>query len=64
MDDITIEPVRDGDLAEILRTFERFWGDRSVSPPDGIHGHDHGAGLRGRGDPYRHAPVRFYITET
>jgi ribosomal protein S18 acetylase RimI-like enzyme len=25
--DITIEPVRDGDLAEILRHFERFWGD-------------------------------------
>ncbi len=45
MDDITIEPVRDGDLAEILRTFERFWGDREfpgkpgvrrVSPPDGF----------------------------
>jgi hypothetical protein len=28
MDDITFEPVRDGDLAEILRTFERFWGER------------------------------------
>jgi ribosomal protein S18 acetylase RimI-like enzyme len=25
--DITIKPVRDGDLAEILGDFERFWGD-------------------------------------
>ena len=25
--DITIKPVRDGDLAEILGNFERFWGD-------------------------------------
>jgi hypothetical protein len=22
-----IEPVRDGDLAEIMRNFRRFWGD-------------------------------------
>jgi ribosomal protein S18 acetylase RimI-like enzyme len=29
MSEVTIEPVRDGDLAEILRTFERFWGDVS-----------------------------------
>ncbi len=35
MDDITIEPVRDGDLAEILRTFERFWGDREF--PRNLH---------------------------
>lgn len=27
MTEVTIEPVRDGDLAEILRNFERFWGD-------------------------------------
>ena len=27
MSEVTIEPARDGDLAEILRTFERFWGD-------------------------------------
>jgi ribosomal protein S18 acetylase RimI-like enzyme len=27
MTEATIEPVRDGDLAEILRNFERFWGD-------------------------------------
>jgi ribosomal protein S18 acetylase RimI-like enzyme len=27
MSEVTIEPVRDGDLAEILRTFDRFWGD-------------------------------------
>jgi ribosomal protein S18 acetylase RimI-like enzyme len=25
--EVTIEPARDGDLAEILRDFERFWGD-------------------------------------
>lgn len=28
MSDVVIEGVRDGDLAEILRNFERFWGDR------------------------------------
>jgi ribosomal protein S18 acetylase RimI-like enzyme len=28
--DIAIEGVRDGDLAEILRNFERFWGDRDL----------------------------------
>jgi ribosomal protein S18 acetylase RimI-like enzyme len=28
MTEITIERARDGDLAEILRNFERFWGDR------------------------------------
>jgi ribosomal protein S18 acetylase RimI-like enzyme len=27
MSEVTIEPVRDGDLAEILRDFDRFWGD-------------------------------------
>jgi hypothetical protein len=27
MTEATIEPARDGDLAEILRTFDRFWGD-------------------------------------
>ncbi len=27
MSDCTIGPARDGDLAEILRHFERFWGD-------------------------------------
>jgi len=27
MSEPAIEPVRDGDLAEILRNFERFWGD-------------------------------------
>jgi ribosomal protein S18 acetylase RimI-like enzyme len=27
MSEVTIEPARGGDLAEILRTFERFWGD-------------------------------------
>jgi ribosomal protein S18 acetylase RimI-like enzyme len=27
MSDIVIEGVRDGDLAEILRNYERFWGD-------------------------------------
>ena len=30
MSDIAIEGVRDGDLAEILRNFERFWGDRDL----------------------------------
>jgi ribosomal protein S18 acetylase RimI-like enzyme len=30
MSDIRIEGVRDGDLAEILRNFERFWGDRDL----------------------------------
>lgn len=30
MSDIAIEGVRDGDLAEILRSFERFWGDRDL----------------------------------
>jgi len=30
MNDIAIEGVRDGDLAEILRNFERFWGDRDL----------------------------------
>jgi hypothetical protein len=25
MSEITIEPARNGDLAEILRNFERFW---------------------------------------
>lgn len=30
MSDVTIEGVRDGDLAEILRNFERFWGDRDL----------------------------------
>jgi ribosomal protein S18 acetylase RimI-like enzyme len=33
--DITIESARDGDLAEILRTFERFWGDRDF--PRNLH---------------------------
>ena len=28
--DVAIEGVRDGDLAEILRNFERFWGDRDL----------------------------------
>jgi ribosomal protein S18 acetylase RimI-like enzyme len=28
--DIAIEGVRDGDLAEILRDYERFWGDRDL----------------------------------
>lgn len=27
MSDVSIEPVRDGDLAEILGNFARFWGD-------------------------------------
>ncbi len=30
MSDVTIEPPRDGDLAEILRNFERFWSDRDL----------------------------------
>jgi ribosomal protein S18 acetylase RimI-like enzyme len=30
MSDIAIEGVRGGDLAEILRNFERFWGDRDM----------------------------------
>ena len=30
MSGIAIEGVRDGDLAEILRNFERFWGDRNL----------------------------------
>jgi ribosomal protein S18 acetylase RimI-like enzyme len=30
MSDIAIEGVRDGDLAEILRNYERFWGDRDL----------------------------------
>jgi ribosomal protein S18 acetylase RimI-like enzyme len=28
--DIAIEGVRDGDLAEILRDYERFWSDRDL----------------------------------
>jgi ribosomal protein S18 acetylase RimI-like enzyme len=28
--DIAIEGVRDGDLADILRNYERFWGDRDL----------------------------------
>ncbi len=28
MSDIAVGAVRDGDLAEILRNYERFWGDR------------------------------------
>lgn len=31
MSEATIGPARDGDLAEILRTFERFWGDHPGS---------------------------------
>ncbi len=30
MSEPTIDGVRDGDLAEILRNFERFWGDRDL----------------------------------
>jgi len=30
MSDIAVEGVRDGDLAEILRNYERFWGDREL----------------------------------
>jgi hypothetical protein len=35
LSDVTIDGVRDGDLAEILRNFERFWGDRDLrhAPP-------------------------------
>ena len=33
MSDITIELARDGDLAEILRNFDRFWGDREQLRP-------------------------------
>jgi ribosomal protein S18 acetylase RimI-like enzyme len=31
MSDITIEGVRDGDLAGILRDYHRFWGDRELA---------------------------------
>jgi ribosomal protein S18 acetylase RimI-like enzyme len=30
MSDIAVEGVRDGDLAEILRNYERFWGGRDL----------------------------------
>jgi ribosomal protein S18 acetylase RimI-like enzyme len=30
MTDVVIEGARDADLAEILRTYERFWGDRDL----------------------------------
>ena len=30
MSDVTIDGVRDGDLAEILRNLRRFWGDRDL----------------------------------
>lgn len=30
MSEIAIEGVRDGDLAEILRNYERFWSDRDL----------------------------------
>lgn len=30
MSDVTIDGVRDGDLAEILRNLGRFWGDRDL----------------------------------
>jgi ribosomal protein S18 acetylase RimI-like enzyme len=30
MTDITIERVRDGDLAEIMRNYERFWPERDI----------------------------------
>jgi ribosomal protein S18 acetylase RimI-like enzyme len=33
MTDVTIELARDGDLAEILRNFDRFWGDRELLRP-------------------------------
>ena len=33
MSDITIVRVRDGDLAGILRNFERFWGDLEFPAP-------------------------------
>jgi ribosomal protein S18 acetylase RimI-like enzyme len=35
MSDLTIDGARDGDLAEILRNFERFWGDRDL--PRALH---------------------------
>ncbi len=35
MTDIVIDRVRDGDLAGILRDFERFWGDREL--PRALH---------------------------
>jgi ribosomal protein S18 acetylase RimI-like enzyme len=35
MSDIAIEGVRDGDLAEILRNYERFWADRDI--PQYLH---------------------------
>jgi hypothetical protein len=41
MSDITIDGVRDGDLAEILRNFERFWGNRDVRH---LHHQDCGVG--------------------
>ena len=33
MSDVTIDLTRDGDLAEILRNFERFWGHRDFPRP-------------------------------
>lgn len=30
MNDVTIGPVEYGDLAEILKNYQRFWGDREV----------------------------------
>jgi ribosomal protein S18 acetylase RimI-like enzyme len=30
MSNIAVEGVRDGDLAEILRNYRRFWGDRDL----------------------------------
>jgi len=33
MTEITIERARGGDLAEILRNFERFWGSRDLLRP-------------------------------
>ena len=30
MSDVAIEGAGDGDLAEILRDYERFWGDRDL----------------------------------
>jgi ribosomal protein S18 acetylase RimI-like enzyme len=35
MSDVTIDRVHDGDLTEILRNFERFWGDRTF--PRALH---------------------------
>lgn len=32
MSDVAIEGVREGDLAEILRNFQRFWGDHQDLP--------------------------------